>query len=498
MSHTLTEGGQITTHRLRMFRQVIKSTLLGIFFLSLCIFAFKIYAIPKIAYQSLWYQSKAIILEGIFEKIEVNREFASLILKVNFVENPELATQQVIQITSKMAHITLQFLFSSMLQSFLISGMFGLGILAFFFYRGRLAKSQKHLSGSKISSCWKTALRLKISRKASNIKIGNVPLVKGTETQHILISGGTGSGKTNCLHHILKQIRAHKQKAIIVDTTGVFVEKYFRQGKDIILNPFEPRGAAWSPWAEGSTSADYASLAEAFIPASSSDHENYWRLASKTVFTSILDQYADKKMISAICHAMQYEKLAVLCQLLEGTKAAAHMDISSEKTASSVRSVASTYLECLGCLKDTSNPFSIREWIKENNDSWLFLQCTPSERALMRPLITAWISSAIRGLLSLPIDLKRRVWFSIDELPTLQKVKDLETLLTEGRKYGGCAILSLQSPAQIESIYGRENARVIIGNTATPRPRRLRYGDQTRRSPRGSSGRDESPLSWPP
>lgn len=91
----------------------------------------------------------------------------------------------------------------------------------------------------------------------------------------------------------------------------------------------------------------------------------------------------------------------------------------------------------------------------------------PQQRSLLRPLMSAWISSAIRGTLALPIDLNRRIWFSIDELPTLNRVKDLEVLLTEGRKYGGCGIINLQSPAQLENIYGRELTKIIIGNTAT-------------------------------
>jgi type IV secretory pathway TraG/TraD family ATPase VirD4 len=64
-------------------------------------------------------------------------------------------------------------------------------------------------------------------------------------------------------------------------------------------------------------------------------------------------------------------------------------------------------------------------------------------------------------------DLNRRVWFIIDELPTLDKIKDLETLLTEGRKYGGCGVISLQSPSQLESIYGHDKAKTIMGNCAT-------------------------------
>src|SRR5262249_2618957 len=90
-----------------------------------------------------------------------------------------------------------------------------------------------------------------------------------------------------------------------------------------------------------------------------------------------------------------------------------------------------------------------------------------SQRSAIRPLLSAWISSAIKGLLSLTPDLTRKIWFIIDELPSLQKVKDIEVLLAEGRKYGGCGVLSLQSPSQLESIYGREVTKTIIGNTLT-------------------------------
>jgi len=247
----------------------------------------------------------------------------------------------------------------------------------------------------------------------------------------------------------------------------VLLDRYYREGRDVLLNPFDDRSETWHPWAEGDTAIDYANLADSLIPSTPSENENYWRMASKTVFVSLLEKFSDIKRTSELTRWIQYESLDNLCKLVQGSKAAAHMDPSSEKTASSIRSVASTFLECLETLPDTSTPFSIREWMNQQNDSWLFLQCLPSQRTILRPLITAWISAAIRGLMSLPINLKRRIWFSIDELPSLHKVKDLDTFLTEGRKYGGCGILTLQSPAQLENIYGRDVAKIIIGNTAT-------------------------------
>lgn len=466
MSHALTEGGQITSHYLRMLKQVIKTALTSSLFLSLCVFIFLMSDIPKLVYISSWYYLKAHLLNGISLQIEVSREFLIRVAKINS-SDLNLSCERVIALTTP---IVTRLIIVASLKLFYSGLFFSLCtsfILAFFFLRGLFSKEKTHLSGSKITSSFWLTLRLKLTGKASNITIGTLPLIKGTETQHLLITGGTGCGKTNCLHHILSQVRKNHNKAIIVDTTGVFLDRYFREGKDVLLNPFDSRGVKWSPWAEGCEAADYASLAEAFIPISQSENEGYWRMASKTVFTSLLEKLSDTKKTSELTKWLEYEKLSSLCNLVVGTKAAAHLDMASEKTASSIRSVASTFLECLDNLKDTQDPFSIRQWMSQNDDSWLFIQCNPSQRALLRPLISAWISSAVRGLLSLPIDLKRRIWFSIDELPSLQRVKDLDLLLTEGRKYGGCAILSFQSPAQLENIYGRDVTKIIIGNTAT-------------------------------
>lgn len=467
MSHTLTEGGQIVSHRFRMLKQVLKSIFLGSFFFGIFVFIFLMLSTPSIFYSAAWYNIKAHVVTGIVNEIEVSNSFLSQTVNVESPEYKKVPIDYIKKITTPFVNKLIEEAYKNSVKAMTFSLISAFLIACFFFYRGRVSKTKQHLTGSQITSARMINLSLKLSLKASPIKIGPLHIIKGTETQHMLITGGTGSGKTNCLLHLLDQIRKNGQKAIIIDTTGSFLERYYRSDKDVILNPFDDRSAIWSPWAEGCNPNDYAELAEAFIPLDNYDNEKYWRIASQAVFVSLMQKFSDIKKTSEITRWIQYEKLSHLCKMVEGTKAAAHLDISSEKTASSIRSVASTYLECLENLKDTSTPFSIKEWLKEENDSWLFLQCNPSQRAILRPLMTAWISSAIRGLISLPIDLKRRIWFSIDELPTLQKVKDLEMLLTEGRKYGGCGILTLQSPAQLENIYGKEVSKIIIGNAAT-------------------------------
>ena len=338
-------------------------------------------------------------------------------------------------------------------------------MLLFFFLRGRATKKKQHISGKKQISPTLLKIQLHLKRKASPIKIGSMPLLKGIETQHILVTGGTGTGKTNSFHHILPQIRS--QKTIILDPTGLFVEKYFDPYQDTLLNPFDPRTAPWHPWSECTTTFDYDTLAESLIPQTLSDHENYWRTAARTLLSTLIQKLSDTKRTSELSHWLLYQPLDKLAEFLEGTKAAAHIDIHSEKTAASIRSVAASYLTCLEHLPDTTTPFSIKTWIQDKTPGWLFLYTKPSERATLNPLLSSWFSTATRSLLSLTPDLQRRIWFVIDELPIFQKLQALDSLITEGRKYGACALLALQSPAQLEEIYGRAPSQTILGNCAT-------------------------------
>ena len=253
-----------------------------------------------------------------------------------------------------------------------------------------------------------------------------------------------------------------------MDTTGEFVSKYYREGKDIILNPFDKRGSPWHPWAECRDSYDYDAMAQSFIPSSYNDSENFWRVTAQEVFCSILNMKSSEKKITEVSKLILYDPIQNLYVALKGSKASPFLDPSSERTSGSIRAVASSYLRSLELLKDTDDPFSIRDWVQNgSDDSWLFLTSTVGQRVSLVPLLSAWFSIAMRSLIQMSPDLKRRLWFVSDELPALNRLKDLETCLTESRKFGGCSILAIQSPSQLEMIYGKDLTRVIMGNCAT-------------------------------
>jgi type IV conjugative transfer system coupling protein TraD len=467
--HNLKEGGQTWTHSVRMVRQVLRTTAVVSLTVGLFVLCYRMSSLDSDDYWSIWYQGKATICQPFQDNISVDTGYWGRAARsFRAGTSADLPISSVLKVTEPRYNTFATHLTQNSTEAAKLSGFSFLAMTAGFMLRGKLRSRTQHISGSRVVSVWNAIIRLKLRKDTSPIKIGPLPMVKGTETQHMLISGGTGSGKSNCLHHILPQIRTAGQRAVIVDPTGEFVERYYREGKDVILSPFDERSVPWHPWVECEDRFDYASIAESFIPNGKSESDNYWRTAGRSVFSAVLEKTAQGKKTSQVVRLLLKEPLKELCDFVAGTKAAAHLDLNSEKTAGSVRSVVTSFVDCLECLEDTEDPFSIRKWIQEDQgDGWLFIVTKPSHRAAVRPLVSSWISIATRSLLQMQPDRDRRLWFVIDELPSFQKLKDIELFLTESRKYGGCGLFSIQSPAQIEDIYGWEASRVIVGNCMT-------------------------------
>lgn len=285
--------------------------------------------------------------------------------------------------------------------------------------KGKKDKQKSHISGQKIWSWRKLRRKLILRGKASNIKIGKLPLVKNTETKHIFISGTTGSGKTNCFYHLLSQVRSLNQKAIIVDTTGDYVSRFYREGKDILLNPLDKRAQPWHPWIECTQKYHFQEMARNFIPTDNS-HDPFWTNSARVVFASALEKMAQSETFSTktLLNLLTRDSLSTLYLFLKDSDAASLIDPTSDKTATSIRSTVSSYVNAMNFLEDTEEPFSIRKWIQDDKKkNWLFLSMLPDQRDALRPIISAWTSIAIKSLFGCKPDEKRRLWFFEDNSP---------------------------------------------------------------------------------
>lgn len=461
LSNNVAQGGQTFLHKVRMLRQVLGLSFRIGFAVFLLVFGWCVYKnVPSFAWGQIYtlaeanayvwmYGNNAEIKEG-YSRVRAYERAHDIVLNRNVCV---LLPQELWRAARNgvLAQV------SVMLIAFLL-----------WYVRGRNATAKRHLGGSQLIDVGKFKKILQTKGMASDITIGKLPMVKNSETQHMMITGTTGSGKTNCFHHLLPQIRRLKQRALIVDTTGEFVSRYFRPGKDILLNPLDARSEAWNPWIECEEDYHFEDLAANLIPQTGQDP--FWSNAARTILSEALIKFKDKSSsVKSLLELLNKAPLAELSKALKDTNAFPLVDPNSEKTASSIRATLSSSIKSLGLLEAHTKPFSIRNWVHSAsaNDQWLFLSMTPDQRQVLRPLISAWTSTAIKSLMGRMVGRSNKLWIVMDELPSLNKLGDLQLCLAEGRKYGAAMVLGVQNIPQLMEIYGMNITKTILDLCST-------------------------------
>ena len=315
--------------------------------------------------------------------------------------------------------------------------------------------------GTQVNNKTKRRRRGRVS--ADQISIGGIPIPRDSEPQHVLVVGSTGAGKSVTCTGIMDVARARHQRAIVYDGTGDYVSYYYRPDRDVILSPIDSRSALWSPWSEGTTAFAYGRLARALIPEGQGENA-FWAQAGRAVFRAALASTTDLAALHSLIFAEDQEFLLAVLQA-SGFAGLA----GPPQMLASTRGVCATYIQPLAYLPTPGAvPFSIRDWVRnESTDSWLFIVSREDVREEICPLMSMWIGIAVQSAMSLPPNRERRLWMVLDELPYLQELPSLETLLSGGRKYGLAAILGMQSIAQLRKIYGRDGAVALLSNPAT-------------------------------
>ncbi len=493
----LAAGGQTWAHRMRMLKQVIRIGFLlsiapGVFY-----FGFFLYQQPQENYKAFYYlaKSKLSMDETVLFRSESWKEIArapkkrtnkskSSVNEPNFgwaSEDTKEYKNRMIKIKKVVAIKTcerrVRFFLNEAIEEAKKGGKFSLlaffMLMTFFLWRGQKSGKKKYISGVQITDPWKLKWKLKLSRKASDLTVGGVPITIGSENRHLFFAGVPGVGKTNAFNEILSQVRERGNRAVIVDTTGDFVEKFYREGRDLILNPYDERTVDWSPWAECRKKCHYSQLVNAIFPSSNRSENDYFSQAARTVVQAMLEKMGPdpSKTIKGFVDSLCIQPLSDLFDTLKATPGAAYLDPRGEKGSHSIRTSIINGINDFSLLKESTHPFSVREWILDEGkeDQWLFLSCREEQRHSLRVLMSIWTSVAVEGLKSrnrMTVE-NNPIFIAIDELHSLQKLECLQGATAELRKYWGCLMLATQNISQLDSIYGHDITRVIIDSCGT-------------------------------
>lgn len=466
----ITQGGQVTFMRFRMFLQVNNILFYYVFLGWLGLLGFIIYI--RLNTQTFlnglvyWWSHTLIPFGSIIRKPPV--------YPVRYYGNTLYYTYDKI-LTDKYTvwcGITLR-------NELILSGLFAsiitfIVVIGIFWYIGRVGKkaSDDEITGGRIlEDNPKVVARLMRRRgTASHIVIDGLPIVKDSEIQNFAMHGTVGTGKSTLMRKKLLRLREAGVPVIIYDKGNTFVEEFFDESIDTLLNPMDRRCANWDMWAECPTLPDLEAVTETLIPMGNSG-DPFWQGSARTIFAEGAEQMRSDKTrtYNSFLRTLLAIKLDKLRDFLAGTPASTLVDGSIEKTAISIRSVLTNYVKSLrylqGIDREGKKPFTIREWMQGNSDKkrsgWLFITSNQRHHESLKPLISMWLGIASGHLLSLHENRYRRVWFFYDELPSLHKLPNLPYIIAEARKYGGCFVLGFQSYAQLEETYGPKFAAAI-------------------------------------
>jgi type IV conjugative transfer system coupling protein TraD len=499
MLNDFTGGGQIFLHKLRMFFQVLNRSCLTAFLVSIAILVMVSYkAALVLDLKAVTTYQKALIVDGFdsatsLMRNTVNPDSRNYFTTINAYDRKGLYAKNIDPrkiIRSNYFRDSysnfIEFLKARLLLGCVI--MLGVFLVIYLIWSrfGRDVKSEKKKEGSdKVLSALEVRKILKTANKASHFHIGRMPLVKDSATKHLLVTGSTGSGKTNLIHNILPQVVAAKQPAIVIDQTGEMIAKYYNSSRgDIIFNPFDARGSSWDFWSDCSTDEELERFSRILFSfnrkKTGHSTDPFWEQSAETVFNAVVksQRTSGDQRIEQLCKLVRNTSLKTLQTKLKNTEASRYLESDNKTTASSILSVLSTNTKPLSYLRSNTitntQSFSLKEYFQgigpsqgQSSNSWLFLATKPSSRDLTLPLIACLSELAFSRLLDIGIKKDRRIWFVIDELSSLGKLPALSTLMAEGRKYGACVLAGLQSLNQLYSNYGRYEGSTIFGQFGT-------------------------------
>lgn len=460
-------GGQTFLHNVRMFTQVGKKVSLAMAIIFMLLTGLLLYA-NTTAYEryiaSTYIKAKVLVL---FQ----SKPKQTVIMPTG--ESYPVYSAQII--TSPMVKTILLELKQkgviSCLEALMAAVLCLIVMIRWLQKRGIHQGKAKIIRGSELVDASTLKKHIRKAGKTSPYSLAGIPLPFGSETQHIQVIGTTGSGKTVAIRDLLTTIRERGERAIVYDKGGTYLSRFYREGQDIILNPLDTRGRGWNVWAECEDKADLEALAEAIMPMPiNNTMDPFWINAARMIFVSTANELKNNPKRSNLM-LLQYlltADLGRIHHLLRQTESESLVSEKVQKTALNVKTVMATYLKSLLYLKDDGDVFSIRDWIlNDKSNSCLFVSSDGRKHPTIRPLISAWINTATKELLSLPSDDNRRVWFILDELATMHALPFLSTAKSESRKFGGCFLLGHHGASQLRTIYGKDGAASLSNLSST-------------------------------
>ena len=288
-------GGQTVLHSFRMWGQVLRTSL---FVAAFCTVAVPIWHIAENTRGYDWYAAGMATLAGAKLAIGYPEDSGQ---EVRLADG----TYRIAGIRDlagwRFALQARERLLAELYASARLGGLIALATIAlmllWFHYRGRRVNRARRVRGAELVGARelgrrvyplrrRLAARFSMSAGPDPCRIAGVPYPERAETQHTIVSGTTGSGKTVLISDLVAQIRERGERCVIYDKMGSYTRSFFDPGQDVLLNPLDARSPRWSPFLEAGSPRDFDMMAAALIPQQKDTVDPFWVTAARQLFAN--------------------------------------------------------------------------------------------------------------------------------------------------------------------------------------------------------------------
>ena len=309
-------------------------------------------------------------------------------------------------------------------------------------------------------------------------------------SRHILLIGGTGTGKTNLFYHIVRQLKAKMTPSdvmMIFDSKGDFCEKFYDSAKDIIIgNSVKYRKASerWSIHNEVTADGwDSVSIAQNVREICKSFFAQRMEKNNNPFFPAAASDLLGALMISFIRDGLKFSNADLKDSLDIMTAKDFHDVFSKHKDLQTISTyinpkagpqsqgvlseVYSTMRDILTGIFGEAGEFSMRRFIRAKNSRTVFLEYDMAIGDVLAPVYSLLFDLALKEALGRTTT-QGNVYMIADELKLLPKLRHLDDGINFGRSLGLKIFAGLQSIEQLKANYeNTAQARNAIAGFST-------------------------------
>ena len=303
-----------------------------------------------------------------------------------------------------------------------------------------------------------------------------------TFSKHLCFMGGIGTGKTNAIFHVVRQLRqslGRDDVMVLFDTKGDFHEKFYRPGDVVISNDdgYAGVGDSWNIFAEidttneGKTKESVFEIAETlFYEKIHASKEPFFPNAAKDLFAAVLLHFMrsghlprDNATLKAYLDGSPMELLREMLGCYPDFKAMqTYIAEGSNQSAGVFSEVQQLSRETFLSNFAKAGGLSMRRLVREKMGRAVFVAYDIGVANMLTPIYRLLFDMAIKESLSRGRS-AGNVWFVIDEFRLLPHLQYIENAVNFGRSLGVKFIIGVQNVSQMDEAYSGLAASILSG-----------------------------------